>query len=370
MIQLASSTSEKIYKHVAKPLLFTQNPERVHDTTLFAASVTSKLPPIAALLRGMFAYQHPILEQALDGVHYKNPIGLAAGWDKDAKAFPLMHHVGFGFVEVGSITKHSYPGNEGTRLWRYPNSKSILVYYGLKNEGVDVIAPRIQSANSRIPIGTNIARTNSPDCDDPSSIEDYAYSFSKLADIGDYFTINVSCPNTFGGQPFHDKKRLDMLLTALDKIKTSKPVYVKISPDISQKERKSIAELSFKHNVNGFICGNLTKRRDLASIKDVIEPTVGGLSGKVVEAVSNQLLADMYALTKGQKTIIGLGGIFTGEDAYKKIRLGASLVQMVTGLIYEGPQVVGKINKELVQLLKKDGFTSVSQAIGVDMAIS
>lgn len=358
--------SSFLYTKCAKPLLFTLNPERVHDATLKATHIAGELAPLRWMLDTVWAYKNPALEQTIDGNVYKNPIGLAAGWDKDAQAIRLMGSIGFGFTEVGSITQHAYAGNEGIRLWRLKKSQSIAVYYGLKNQGVDIIAPRIQAAHSGIPVGTNIARTNSPDCDDESSIADYAYSFKKLAAIGDYFTINVSCPNTFGGLPFHDKKRLAALLTALDAIPTKKPVYIKLSPDISFADRKAIAELSFKHRVNGFICGNLTKNRTLNGIKDTEVPAVGGLSGKVVEPLADELISDMYQLTKGGKTIIGLGGVFTGADAYTKIKLGASLVQLITGLIYQGPQVVGSINAELAALAASDGYSSISQAVGTN----
>lgn len=363
-MQIIRTISATGYKYILKPLLFTQNPEKVHDATLQVAHYAGKLAPLRGLTNVIWAYQDSILEQTVNGIHYRNPIGLAAGWDKDAKAIPLMSALGFGFTEVGSITQHAYAGNDGTRLWRLPAQKSILVYYGLKNDGVDVIAPRIKTAHSRIPIGTNIARTNSPQCDDISSIEDYAYSFTKLATIGDYFTINISCPNTFGGQPFHDKKRLDMLLTKLDTIKTKKPVYIKLSPDISYQERVGIAELLHEHRVHGLICGNLTKNHSLPSINDVKVPEQGGFSGKVVEELSDELIYDMYRLTSGTKTIIGLGGVFSGADAYKKITLGASLVQLITGLIYQGPQTVGTVSYELANLLRKQGFTSITQAIG------
>ena len=363
-VRVISNITKFLYQKTVKPLLFTIDPEKVHDATLLAASTSGKIAPLRWLVKKSWSYRDSSLTQTVDGIYYVNPIGLAAGWDKDAKAISLMEPIGFGFSEVGSITQHPYAGNEGTRLWRLPKSSSIAVYYGLKNQGVDTIAPRIAKTNSTIPVGTNIARTNSPNCDDAASIEDYAYSFKKLSHIGDYFTINVSCPNTFGGQPFHDKKRLDLLLSRLDTIKTKKPVYIKLSPDITFKERQAIAKLAFTHNVQGFICGNLTKNRTLRSIYDENIPDVGGLSGKVVEELSNRLISDMYTLTNGQKTIIGLGGVFSGKDAYKKITLGASLVQLITGLIYQGPQCVGDINKELACTLKNNGYNNVQEAVG------
>ncbi len=365
MIKIISQSSNQLYKHIFKPIVFKINPETVHDSTLNISAISGHIGPIKYLLNKTWAYDNKSLEQTVDGLKYINPIGLAAGWDKDARTISLMPAIGFGFCEVGSITKHAYSGNPGTRLWRLKKSQSILVYYGLKNEGVDIIAPRIKNTHSKILVGTNIARTNSPDCaNDSVSVEDYTYSFKKLANIGDYFTVNISCPNTYGGQPFHDKKRLDMLLTSLDKIPTKKPVYIKISPDISKQERQDIAKLSFQHNVQGFICGNLTKNRKLASIKDNDIPAVGGMSGKIVENLSNELISDMYSLTAGKKTIIGLGGVFTADDAYEKIKRGASLVQLITGLIFQGPQIIGQINQGLAELLEKDGYTNINQAIG------
>ena len=353
------------YQKIAKPIAFSFSPEFTHDSFLSMAKLGGKLAPVKWSLKKAWAYEHRSLNQKIDGISYNNPVGLAAGWDKDATALQIMPALGFGFIEVGSITKDAYEGNEGTRLWRLPKSKSIVVNYGLKNSGVDVIAPRVAINKLEVPIGTNIARTNSPDCsDDLVSIADYVYSFKKLAKIGSYFTINISCPNTFGGQPFHEPTRLKMLLTELDKIPTKKPIYLKLSPDISTKHRQEISKLSFRHRVDGFICGNLTKNRQLADFSEADIPELGGLSGKPVSKLSDQLISDMYELTKGKKTIIGLGGIFSAHDAYQKIQLGASLVQLITGLIYEGPQIVGQINHDLVDLLKKDGLRNISEAVG------
>ncbi|MBP7821105.1 quinone-dependent dihydroorotate dehydrogenase [Candidatus Saccharibacteria bacterium] len=365
MIKIITRISAKTYSSVVKRIIFKFDPEKVHDKTITLAKISGRINPISFLINKAWSYNDQALSQKVDGISYANPIGLAAGWDKNAETIKLMPSLGFGFTEVGSITKDSYAGNDGTRLWRLPKSKSIMVYYGLKNIGVDIIAPRINSQHVDIPVGTNIARTNSKDCsDDNVSIEDYAYSFRKLAIIGDYFTVNISCPNTFGGQPFHEKHKLDLLLTKLDSIPTKKPIYLKISPDISMKEREDIAKLTFKHRVNGIICGNASKNHQLTTIKEKNLPAVGGLTGKVIQKLSDELISDMYRLTEGKKTIIGLGGVFTAEDAYTKIKLGASLVQMVTGLIYQGPQVVGQINHDLSKLLQKDGYNNISDAIG------
>lgn len=363
---LSAYVTRSMYQRLAKPLLFRRDPETVHDRTVHKSVVVAKIAPLRALLRWLWAYRHQALRQRICGVEFANPIGLAGGFDKNAELTGFMPSLGFGFAEVGSITALPCPGNTGTRLWRLPKSKSLLVYYGLKNDGVEVISRRLKDRRFQIPVGTNIAKTNNRDsADDRGAIADYAVSFRTLADIGDYFTINISCPNTYGGQPFVEKERLDALLGELDTIPTRKPVFVKLSPDITKQQRADIAELAAMHRVDGFICSNLTKVRTNSHIRDALPSENGGMSGAIVRDLSNELIADMYRLTRGTKVIIGCGGVFTAKDAYEKIQLGASLIQMVTGLIYEGPQVVGDINRGLVKLLQADGYANVAAAVGV-----
>ncbi len=353
------------YKKIAKQILFRKDPEWVHDSTLKVAQNLSQSSSAKWLINKSIAYKNSNLNQTIDDISYANPIGLAAGWDKDADAVNLMSSIGFGFAEVGSITKESYIGNDYPRLTRLPKSKSILVNYGLKSQGVNLVAKKLLNIHSNIPIGTNIARTNSPDCsNDGASIEDYCYSFEKLKNIGNYFTINISCPNTFGGQPFHEPKRLNRLLNALSEIKTAKPIYLKLSPDIRQKDIQEIVNLSYKFNINGFICSNLTKDKTLNNIYEKNLPSNGGLSGAVVQNISNQLIKRIYKLTGDEKTIIGLGGVFNAEDAWQKIGLGANLVQLITGLIYEGPGIVGSINKQLSKKVSNKGYKNISEARG------
>lgn len=364
-MRLSAYFTKIIYQRLAKPLLFRRDPEVVHDRTVRLSVTVAKIAPLRSLLRWLWAYRNQVLTQRICGVEFANPIGLAGGFDKNAELTGFMPSLGFGFAEVGSITALPCPGNTGTRLWRLPKSKSLLVYYGLKNDGVDIIARRLRSGRFHIPIGTNIAKTNNRDsADDRRAITDYADSFRKLADVGDYFTINISCPNTYGGQPFVEKQRLDALLRELDTIPTRKPVFIKLSPDITPQQRVDIAELATVHRVDGFICSNLTKVRTNPHISDELPSENGGMSGAVVRDLSDELIADMYRLTRGTKVIIGCGGVFTAKDAYTKIQLGASLVQMVTGLIYEGPQVVGHINRDLVKLLRNDGYATIAAAVG------
>jgi dihydroorotate dehydrogenase len=354
-----------VYQRLIKPVLFRFDPEDVHDATVRLSKFAASIPPIRWVISHLWVYRNPLLEQKVCGISFCNPIGLAGGFDKNAELTQFIPLLGFGFTEVGSITQYPCDGNPRPRLWRMPESKSILVYYGLKNNGVDEISSRLQKNGSSIPIGTNIAKTNSKEaCDDDVAIEDYAYSFQKLANIGDYFTVNISCPNTYGGQPFTDKTRLDALLSRLDTIKTNKPVFIKLSPDITDEQRKDIAALSFKHRVDGFICTNLVKSRKAKGMPKDFPSENGGMSGGLVRELSDELISDMYKYTKGKKIIIGCGGVFTAKHAYEKIKRGATLIQMITGMIYQGPQVVANINKDLAVLLRNDGYLSISEAVG------
>lgn len=356
-----------LYKNIFKPVVFRFDPETVHDTVSGFGKVLSKFSLGRKVTRELFYYEHPSLSQDLLGVHFENPIGLSAGFDKNAQLTDILPDVGFGFAEVGSITGEYCPGNDRPRLWRLPESKSLLVYYGLKNDGCEKIAQRLEGKQFRIPIGISVAKTNNQACADTKvGVADYAKAFRAFANIGSFTTINISCPNTFGGQPFTDPESLDMLLEETDKIPTNKPTFVKFSPDLSIEQMDKLLEVIAKHKVHGLICSNLTKDHKRIEIKEKDLPSFGGFSGKVQEELSNNQLAYVYKKTRGKYVLVGCGGVFTAEDAYKKIRLGASLIQMITGMIFEGPQVVGDINRGLVELLKKDGFSSIKEAVGVD----
>jgi len=319
-----------------------------------------------------FSYSNQKLEQTILGIKFKNPVGLGAGFDKDAQLCDILPSVGFGFVEVGSITGEPCGGNPKPRIWRLEKSKGLVVNYGLKNEGCQKIAKRLKdkrsfSANKKflIPIGINIAKTNSKKTVQvESGIDDYVKAYKEFREIGDYFTINISCPNAFGGQPFCDAIRLEKLLAKIDKIPTKKPVFLKLSPDLTKNEIDKILAVSKRHMVCGFVCTNLTRNRNNSKIAESYLPGDGGISGKVVEDLANDLISYIYQKTKGTFVIIGLGGVFSAEDAYRKIKLGASLVQLITGMIFEGPQVISEINQGLVKLLEKDGFGNISQAVG------
>lgn len=356
------------YKYIFKPIAFRLDPEFVHNRVMALGVFLSKFKVTQNIVRSLFAYKHSSLEQSLLGIKFKNPIGLAAGFDKNAELGNLLEAVGFGFAELGSITGEHSLGNQGKRLWRLPKSQSLLVYYGLKNDGAVAIANRIRNLKFSLPVGISVAKTNSPSTiTTEAGINDYLKAYKEFANIGAYTTINISCPNAFGGQPFTDPESLDSLLAEIDKVETRKPVFIKLSPDLDFSGVDALLDVIGNHKVAGIICSNLTKNRENLAIKDLNIPEVGGMSGKVVEDLSNKLIAYVYKKTNGRYVIVGCGGVFSGEDAYKKIRLGASLIQLITGMVYMGPQLIGQINKELVLLLKRDGFGSISEAIGVDI---
>lgn len=356
-----------LYKTIFKPIAFAIDPEFVHDTVSMFGKILGKTRLGQKLIKWMFYYVDKSLEQDILDIHFPNPIGLSAGFDKDAELTDILPDVGFGFAEVGSITGEPCSGNPKQRLWRLPKSKSLLVWYGLKNKGAEFISKRLKNKQFSIPIGISVAKTNcAATVDDTNGINDYAKAFELFKNIGSYTTVNISCPNAFGGQPFTDPQRLDALLSKLDAIETTKPTFVKLSPDLSIQEVDNLLAVIDEHKVEGIICSNLTKNRDNQKIIEKELPTVGGFSGKVVMEITDNLISYVYKKTNGKYIIIGSGGVFSAEDAYDKIKRGASLIQLITGMIYEGPQLIGEINAELVKLLKADGYKNISEAIGVN----
>ncbi|HRH26403.1 MAG TPA: quinone-dependent dihydroorotate dehydrogenase [Candidatus Paceibacterota bacterium] len=351
-----------------KPIFFLNDPELMHDSMVRVGATLGKYSLGRKLTWLFLGYKHRKLEQDILGIHFKNPIGLSAGFDKNAELTDVLPYVGFGFIEVGSITGEPCTGNPKPRLWRLPKSKSLAVYYGLKNDGCDVISKRLEGKKCKVPLGVNVAMTNSLETiDTHTAINDYTKAFKVMEKVATYITVNISCPNTCGGQPFVTPHKLDYLFDILDEIPTKKPIFIKLSPDLSESELNDLLDVVHKHRIHGIICTNLTKQKENNPlVKDSFVPAVGGLSGKPVEELSNRMLSYIYKREGKRYMLIGLGGVFTAEDAYKKIRLGASLVQLITGMIFEGPQVISEINQGLVKLLDRDGFKSVDEARGVD----
>ncbi|PJE75880.1 quinone-dependent dihydroorotate dehydrogenase [Candidatus Uhrbacteria bacterium CG10_big_fil_rev_8_21_14_0_10_48_11] len=362
--------SHFLYAYIAKPIFFRFDPEVVHDGIIRVGKVLGRCSAFRFTTKILFSYKHKKLEQTILGIKFTNPVGLAAGFDKNGELTDLLPSVGFGFVEVGSVTGEPCAGNAKPRLWRLPKSKGLVVYYGLKNDGCERITKNLKQKKFTIPTGVSIAKTNSPDTVDVSrGIADYTKAFVELKNVGAYATINISCPNAYGGEPFTDPNKLDSLLTSIDEIKITKPIFLKLSADLTFAEVDAILETAKQHRVHGFICTNLTKNRANKTIIDANVSQKGGIGGKPVQDLSTELVRYVYQRAQGNYVVIGCGGIFSAADAYEKIKAGASLVQVITGMIFEGPQLIGEINRGLVKLLKKDGFDTISEAVGSERAV-
>lgn len=369
LITIRNYLIQKKYQWILKPIFFKFDPENVHDFMNKVGIFLGRYSLARKITSFCFNYSNPFLEQNILGINFKNPVGLSAGFDKNAELIEIMPSVGFGFTEVGSITGNTCSGNPKPRLWRLKESKSLAVYYGLKNDGCIAISERLQKKMQEkkfdIPVGISIAKTNCKETVDTNvAIEDYFKAYKAFASIGDYITINISCPNAFGGQPFTDIHKLNALLEKIMSVPKTKPIFIKISPDMTSKEVDDIINTAIKFKIDGFICTNLTKNRNNKNIIDKEVPELGGLSGKVVGDLSLELIRYVYKKTKGKFVIIGAGGISSAIDAYKKILAGASLAQLITGMIFEGPQVISGINLGLVKLLKADGYKNISEAVG------
>lgn len=358
-----------MYENILKPVFFRFDPEHVHDFIVLLGEKLGNFSLGRWVVSIFCEYDSPVLRTHVAGLDFKNPVGLAAGFDKDVRLTQIMPSVGFGFMEVGAITHHPYQGNKGLRLTRLPDDKSLIVYYGLKNIGSEAIEKKLKRLQFKIPVGINIAKTNRVDIKGEKSVEDYAATYRMLAHYFAYVTLNISCPNAQDGCTFQDPALLDELLTAIAREKKAGPVFLKLSTHLTTQEVDAILAVVGKYSfVDGFIIGNLSKRRDILDLKSLPEKLnlipQGGISGKPLKEISTNLIRHIYQRTKGKYVIIGLGGIFTAEDAYEKIKAGASLVQIVTGLIYGGPQTVKRINKGLVELLRRDEYTNISEAVG------
>jgi len=360
------------YRNPVRPVFFSIDPERIHDLMIRAGHELGRYHTTRGLVNRVLRYDSPRLKQKVAGIDFSNPIGLSAGFDKNADLVQLLPELGFGFMEAGSITLHPYEGNQKPRLFRLPKSKGIVVYYGLKNIGVDRIIDKLEGYNipRNFPLGISIAKTNSREtATDEEAVKDYVETYRKClkSGKGDFYTINISCPNTFGGEPFTTPKRLEMLLSRWKRVKSDKPIFIKMPINLSWAQFDKLLEVIVRNKIDGVVIGNLNKdRKDPAILESIPKGIQGGISGLPTRKLSNRLIQKTYQKYGDRLVIIGVGGVFSAEDAYEKIRLGASLIQLVTGIIYEGPQLIGQINCELDYLLERDGYSNVSKAIGVD----
>ncbi|HMD64460.1 MAG TPA: quinone-dependent dihydroorotate dehydrogenase [Stellaceae bacterium] len=309
----------------------------------------------------------PVLAQRLWGMDFPNPIGLAAGFDKDARVPDAMREFGFGFVEIGTVTPRPQPGNPKPRLFRLEEDQAIVNRMGFNSGGLDAAIHRLHRRTRTAIVGVNLGKNR----DSRDAAADYAEGIHRAAKVADYLVINVSSPNTPGLRDLQRRASLQALLVPLLRKRGESghrvPLLVKIAPDLAPREREDIASVALDAGIDGLIVSNTTTERPAGLVsRYAIES--GGLSGRPLLAASTTLLADMYRLTHGRLPLIGVGGVTSASDAYQKIRAGACLVQLYTALVFAGPRLVTAIKKGLAELLHAEGFTSVAEAVGAGVS--
>jgi dihydroorotate dehydrogenase len=340
-----------VYKLLVRPLLFSFDPEWVHYFTLNALKLLNKIPFSSWLFRKIYSYQNSSLEKELFGIKFKNPVGLAAGFDKNGKYIKEMSNLGFGFIEIGTITPKPQPGNPKKRLFRVQNDLAIINRLGINNDGNILCAERLKKNNSDVVIGGNIGKNTTTSNEKADT--DYIQNFKILHQYVDYFVLNVSCPNVSNFTKLQDVEFLKKLIPQLKKINSTKPkkkpILIKISPDLNQDQLDETIDLILSENLDGIIATNTTtSRNNLKTNKSKIEKIGnGGLSGEPLKNKSTEVIRYISKKTNGNLPIIGVGGIMNPKDALDKIKAGADLIQLYTGFIYEGPSIVKKINQYL-----------------------
>ena len=341
-----------MYKTLLRPLLFRFDPEAIHNfsytaiKTGFRASLTQKLS------QKLYCLQHPQLERKVFGLTFPNPVGLAAGFDKNGLLVDEMARFGFGFLEIGTVTPRPQPGNDLPRLFRLPQDQALLNRMGFNNQGVEVAAARLKNRKSNIIIGGNIGKNkNTPN---EEALRDYQYCFDALFEVVDYFVVNVSSPNTPDLRALQDKEPLRFLLDALQRRNAlkpkAKPLLLKIAPDLNEAQLNDIIEIAIETKLDGIIATNTTISRAglQTNAQKVTAMGNGGISGKPLRLKATEIITYLRRNLPESIRIIGVGGIMTAEDAVEKLQAGADLVQLYTGFIYEGPALVKQINKKIL----------------------
>ena len=342
---------------VLRPFLFNLDPETAHDLAI--KSLKFNLLPSKVFE----VEDEQMLEIKLLGKNFPNPIGLAAGFDKSAEAYNSLLKLGFGFVEVGTVTPLKQFGNPKPRIFRLEEDNALINRLGFNNDGMNTIKNRIKSEGKKGILGVNIGPNNGT----KSQKNDFCLGLKKFLDIADYITVNISSPNTEGLRDFHDQEKLKDLLFSLNKIKknnkTNIPLLLKISPDIKDNHISEIVEAATKNDISAIILTNTTNSNRDYLVSEV-KKEAGGLSGEPIQQISTNMIKKFYKKLNGKIPIIGVGGINSGKSAYEKIIAGASLLQLYTGFIYRGPSVAKDIKKELIQILKAEGIKNIKDVIG------
>jgi len=361
------------YRSLIRPVLFAQNSEKIHDRTLKALACASRHRLFTGLAAALYAA--PELPVDLLGLKFPNPVGLAAGMDKLAQAVPIWPALGFGFSELGGVTWHPQPGNPPPRLFRAIKDQALVNSMGFNNPGAQALAATLAQWKQAglwpsHPVGINLGKSKITPL--PAAAQDYANSFRLLRPHADFFVVNVSSPNTSNLRQLQDKSALDEILAALQEIQKTpsptplRPILVKVAPDLSFSALDEILELASPRQIAGIVATNTTITRPQASDPHLqrVYAAPGGLSGRPLRARSTEIVRHLHRQTRGALPIIGVGGIFNAADAWEKITAGASLVQIYTGMIYEGPAISRQIVRGLVRRMAENAFTAWPQAVG------
>lgn len=341
------------YKLVIRKLLFLFNPEHVHHFIMRTLRIINLVPGFGNMMKSLFCLENPNLEREVFGIRFKNPVGLAAGFDKDAEVIDAFANLGFGFIEIGTLTPKPQPGNPVPRLFRLVNDEALINRMGFNNKGVDEAVKQLKNIKSNVVVGGNIGKNKITPNEDAA--RDYELSFEVLFDYVDYFVINVSSPNTPNLRALQEKEPLKKLLQrvqARNNLKTNpKPVLLKIAPDLTNSQLDDIIEIVEELNLDGVVATNTTIDRGglHTEKKKIVEIGDGGLSGKPLRNRSTEVIRYIKQHSNSNFPIIGVGGINTPKDALEKLEAGASLVQIYTGFIYQGPGFINEINKAVLQ---------------------
>jgi len=338
-----------MYKKIIRPILFLFDTEKVHNFTFLFFKIILNLPFIGYIVRKIYSVENKKLHKKIFGLEFKNPVGLAAGFDKDAKLYNELTCFGFGFIEVGTVTPKAQNGNPKKRLFRLVDDEGVINRMGFNNDGMSKITARLKK-NKNVLIGGNIGKNKSTP--NNQAVNDYLLCFNYLHDFVDYFVVNVSSPNTPNLRELQNKEPLIEILKAIkaENLTKSKPkpILLKISPDLSKNNISDIVEIVLSLKIDGIVATNTTIKRN--NLKSKNRNEAGGLSGKPILEKSNEVIRYISEKSKGSIPIIGVGGIHSAQDAIDKINAGADLVQIYTGFIYEGPSLIRSINKALVEM--------------------
>lgn len=361
------------YRALIRPVLFAQESEGIHDRTLRALGLASRHRVLRRLLAA--AYGAPELPVRVFGLRFPNPVGLAAGMDKMAEAVPVWESLGFGHCELGGVTRHPQPGNDPPRMFRVIPDRALINRMGFNNPGAEAFARALEQWRRsgrwpRHPVGINLGKSKVTPLD--QAADDYLHSFERLRSLADFFVVNVSSPNTPNLRKLQDRAALDEILTALNAARNRPgtprpPLLVKVAPDLSEQALDEILELALARGLDGIVATNTTVTRPASPTPRTqrVYAESGGLSGRPLAARSTEVIRHLHRQSRGALPIIGVGGIFTGDDAWEKITAGATLVQVYTGMVYEGPGITRRIVRDLRRRLAAEGLRDLGDAVGL-----